>query len=137
MITPLWALNDAFSINHYDLSEIQITEEYLKQAGVKLAWDYINEDEKFWKHNYRISMSVEATSKPVLCRKAVMIINADHEQDALDYAVDYLEEQGLEGFFLTNEEMEEQESEGIELTFAGNHSRALARPDLIRIQKLD
>ncbi len=38
---------------------------------------YVNEDEKFWKHSYRVHLHEFDTEG--------ILINADHEQDALDF----------------------------------------------------
>lgn len=91
---------------------------------------YINEEEKFWKHSFRVHLHEHDTEG--------LLINADHEQDALDYAVDYAEKQGWEGLFYSQEEIAEKtEQEQENLLFAGNHSRALSSSDYLRIEKID
>ncbi len=83
---------------------------------------YVNEDEKFWKHSYRVHLHEFDTEG--------ILVNADHEQDALDFAVDYAEEQGWEGMFLDPEDEDE------ETVYAGNHSRPLSS-EHIYIEKID
>ena len=91
---------------------------------------YINEDSKFWEHSYRIHLS-EFDNEGVL-------VNANNEQDALDYAIDYHEEQGNEGLFLSHEEVEEKEQEGFldDYMNGGNHGRYLSSFN-VRIDQLD
>ena len=82
----------------------------------------VNEPEKFWKYLYEVT----------LCNFAYPIkVNANHEQDALDYAVDYAEEQGWEGYFL-------DENHGYhenDVIIAGNHGRLLLSHE-IHIEKV-
>ncbi|WP_336769585.1 hypothetical protein [Bacillus bombysepticus] len=48
------------------------------------------------------------------------------EQDAVDSVIDYLEEQGDIGLFLTEEEMKECDEEGREYYTGGNHCHSFA-----------
>ena len=91
--------------------------------------EYINEKTKFWNHSYKVILS--AYSKP-------LIVNTNNTQDALDYAIDYAEEKGWEGLFLSPEEIEELEKEGFldEHVCGGNHSRYLSS-QYFRIEKID
>jgi hypothetical protein len=83
---------------------------------------YVNEGEKFWKHSFRVHLSVHDTDG--------ILVNADNAQDALDYAVDYAEKQGWEGLFVSEDEVGAYGDD--EITRAGNHGRALLS-DNIRI----
>jgi hypothetical protein len=91
---------------------------------------YINETEKFWKHSYRVHLSEHDVDG--------LLINADNEQDALDYAIDYAESQGWEGLFLDDNDIQELENEGFldEHLSGGNHGRYLSSFN-IRIELLD
>ena len=54
---------------------------------------YLNKDdykENFWNHNYRILVSAQGIE---------FIVNADHEQDALDYVMDYIVSKGWTGLY--------------------------------------
>jgi hypothetical protein len=88
---------------------------------------YVNEEEKFWKHSYRV----------YLHDTEGLLINADNEQDALDYAVDYAEEQGWVGLFLDETELEEAIADNEDIIFAGNHGLALSSSDYIHIKQID
>jgi hypothetical protein len=68
-------------------------------------------DEHFWKHNYRILL----TSQGIEFR-----VNADNDQDALDYVIDYCEE-NLPGLIMSREEEEEEEYLD-DYICGGNHS---------------
>ena len=58
---------------------------------------------KFWKNQYKVTMSEHGP---------VLYINADHAQDALDYAIDYCREKGWKGLFLDQKEVMDLEAEG-------------------------
>ena len=81
--------------------------------------EYINEETKFWDHSYKVYLS--EFIEPLL-------VNAKNEQEALDFAIDYAEEKGFEGLFLSLEEVEELEKEGFleEHVCGGNHCRYLS-----------
>ncbi len=83
-------------------------------------FNYVNEEEKFWKHSYRIHLQEFDTEG--------ILVNADHEGAAWDYAIDYAEKQGWEGLFLTPEEIEEYENDGTigDYMSGGNHCRYLS-----------
>lgn len=93
---------------------------------------YVNESEKFWKHSYRVYLVQQACDG--------IIVNADHEQDALDFAIDYAEKQGWEGYFLDNDEIDERidkdTGEVMDAVCGGNNCRYLNSYE-IRIEKLD
>lgn len=93
-------------------------------------YNYVNEEEKFWKHSFKVHLHEFDTEG--------ILINADHEQDALDYAIDYAEEQKWEGLFLSNEQIEELEKEGFleDYISGGNHGRYLSSLN-VTIIKLD
>ena len=78
---------------------------------------YPNRDdwqEQFWKNNYQVFL----TSQGIRFH-----VNADHEQDALDYVIDYCEEH-LPGLIMSREEEIEEEYLD-EYLCGGNHSRYL------------
>ena len=79
---------------------------------------YPNKDdyeEKFWRHNYRILVSMQGIE---------FIVNADNEQDAIDYIIDDCEE-NYPGLLWSREEEEEQEY--LEEYICGwNHGRYLS-----------
>jgi hypothetical protein len=56
-------------------------------------------DEHFWKHNYMVLLTSQGIE---------FIVNADHEGDAIDYVIDYCEE-NLPGLIMSREEEEEEE----------------------------
>jgi hypothetical protein len=78
------------------------------------AYKYVNEDEKFWKHSYKVFLHEFDYDG--------IIVNADNEQDALDYAIDYAEEQGWMGLFIENPTEEDYETQLV----GGNHSLVLS-----------
>lgn len=92
-------------------------------------YNYVNEDEKFWKYSFRVHLHELDEG---------ILINADHEQDALDYAIDYAEDQKWEGLFLTQEQIEELGKEGFleDYMSGGNHGRYLSSLN-VTITKLD
>lgn len=78
---------------------------------------YINEDEKFWKHSYRVHLhQLDADG---------LLVNADCDQDALDYAVDYAEQKGWEGIFVDEADIERKDENEIDIIRAGNHCKPL------------
>lgn len=81
--------------------------------------DMFGDGGPFWKNCYEVILS--EFSEP-------MVVNADHEQDALDYAIDYAEKEGWEGLFLSLEETEELEAEGFleDYISGGDHGRYLS-----------
>ena len=56
-------------------------------------------DSKFWDHNYRILVTAQGIE---------FIVNADNNQDALDYIIDYCEE-NLPGLLFSRDEENEKE----------------------------
>ena len=64
---------------------------------------YVNEDEKFWDHSWLVSFSSHLGWKDAIC------VNADHAQDALDFAADYAMEQGWVGYFVDPDDEHYQE----------------------------
>jgi hypothetical protein len=89
---------------------------------------YDNEEEKFWKHSYKVSLSEFDNG---------FTINADNEQDALDYAIDLAEEKGWVGLFLDqNDIVDMTEQELGEHTSGGNHGLYLSSMNW-RIDQLD
>jgi hypothetical protein len=102
-------------------------------------FSYINEDERFWPHSYRVHMhqfDVEG-----------LTINAESESMALDVAIDHAEEQGWEGCYwetpedcmkdkgIDKAELDKMFDDG-ELDYAGNHSYIIPITD-IQIEELD
>ena len=56
-------------------------------------------DSNFWEHNYLILMSAIGTQ--------AFIVNADNEQDAMDYVIDYCQEHNW--YIMTEEDIETEE----------------------------
>ena len=91
--------------------------------------EYVNETEKFWKHSYRVHLAnLDSTG---------IVVNADSDQEALDYAVDYAEKQGWVGYFVDEADIDRDENENeVNIILAGNHCLALPA-DEIHIFQLD
>lgn len=87
--------------------------------------DYVcvNEDEKFWKHYYLVSFDNHTGWDSAIC------VNADNEQDALDYAADYAESKHWVGYFL-DYELEKEYAEFNEVMYLGNHGLPIHITDL-------
>ena len=63
---------------------------------------YPNKDdwqERFWQNRYKVWLTAQGI---------LFHVNADHEQDAIDYVIDYCEEH-LPGLLMTREEEQEEE----------------------------
>jgi hypothetical protein len=85
---------------------------------------YINEEEKFWRHSYKVHLSeFDLTG---------VCVNADNESDALDFAINYHENQGHMGLFIDNPTEEDFDNKLI----GGNHSLVLSSDNII-ITQLD
>jgi hypothetical protein len=81
---------------------------------------YVNPEDwnnNFWKNKYLISMPAIGTSH--------FAVNADHEQDAMDYVIDYCEEKGW--YAMTEQEILEEKYLG-EYVNGGNHGIFLNVP---------
>lgn len=72
---------------------------------------YANEEEKFWKHSYVVGFDNHVNIG--------ILVNADHDGDAVDAAADFAEEMGYEGYFLDEKEIEDDE----DVLRVGNHGR--------------
>ena len=72
-------------------------------------------EEQFWNHNYKVQVSMQGME---------FIVNADCEQDAIDYIIDDCEE-NYPGLLWSREEEEEQEYLE-EYICGGNHGRYLS-----------
>ena len=84
-----------------------------------LIIDPINPDDEDYanKNLYKVWLSAVG---------GVLYVFAQDESEVLDIAVDYAEEKGWEGYFCSDEEIDEMSDEEIEeLICAGNHSRFL------------
>jgi len=81
---------------------------------------YPNENdwsEKFWNNNYRIIVSAQGVE---------FFVNADNEQEAIDYIIDYCED-NLPGLLWDDEDLYEMtEDERDEYICGGNHGRYLS-----------
>lgn len=90
---------------------------------------YINEEEKFWAHSYLVYLH-ELSDE--------LLVNANSEQDAIDEAIDYSEEQGWMGLFLDDEDIQELEAEGYleEHMCGGNHCLYLSSLN-VHVKKID
>lgn len=64
---------------------------------------------KFWKHNYRVTLDLGVA----------FWVNADCEQDALDYVIDYCEEHRFIGFIASHGEIDEDDEDVF--VCGGNH----------------
>jgi hypothetical protein len=75
-------------------------------------------DKPFWKNCYDVYVGVP------------IYVNADNEQDALDFAIDCVEKRKWKGLFLDEKEVEELEAEGFleEYVCGGNHGLYLSTP---------
>ena len=71
----------------------------------------------FWRNCYAVDIG-----------NGEILVNADNEEDALDYAIDCAEKRGWKGLFLAPAEIEELEKDGHlnEHECGGNHSLYLA-----------
>ena len=72
-------------------------------------------EEQFWNHNYKVQVSMQGME---------FIVNADCEQDAIDYIIDDCEE-NYPGLLWSREEEQEQEYLE-EYICGGNHGRYLS-----------
>jgi hypothetical protein len=78
---------------------------------------YPNHDdykENFWNNNYRVSVTAQGIE---------FMVNADNEQEALDYVIDYCEEH-LPGLIMSRDD-EESEEYLDDYVSGGNHGRFL------------
>jgi hypothetical protein len=93
---------------------------------MKTEFIYVNETSKFWKHSYKVWLS----------EFNYVIVNADYEQDALDFAIDYAESQNWNGLFLTEEERKEIENDGFldDYVSGGNHGKYLSSLNVTIVQ---
>ena len=96
---------------------------YIDENGEEAFWEYVNEPVKFWKHSYNVLLSEFSDE---------IYVNADCDQDALDYAIDYAEEQGWMGLFIDNPTDEDYETQ----MSGGNHSLVLSS-DNVFITQID
>jgi hypothetical protein len=73
-------------------------------------------DKPFWKNCYLVGIGIP------------IYVNADHEQDALDFAIDYAEKRKWKDLFLSDKEVEELREEGFldEHVCGGNHGLYLS-----------
>lgn len=71
------------------------------------------EDRDIWAFQFNVVLNPHAET---------MHVYADHEGDALDYAVDYAEDMGWDGYFLDEVDVPSIEDD---VTYAGNTGRAL------------
>lgn len=97
-------------------------------ANLEQEVNYPNLDdwkESFWKHNYLIHLTAQ---------NILFAVNANHEQEAIDYIIDYCEKH-FPGLLLTHEEADE-EAFLDEYICGGNHGRYL-NTEHIRIEPLD
>jgi predicted amidophosphoribosyltransferase len=131
---------EIFQIKHFHIAKCKLCKKeiYFLDKKIEVCEDcfnklqehnYINKPEKFWKHSYRVHLhELDPTG---------LLINADNDQDALDYAIDFAEEKGWEGLFFTSEELEQmKEEERDQYLSGGNHGRVLNSMN-VRIIKID
>ncbi len=77
-------------------------DKFQKMARLEQDVNYPNLDdwnESFWKHDYLVHVTAQGT---------LFAVNADHEQDAIDYVIDYCQEH-FPGLVMTREEQEKEE----------------------------
>ena len=87
-----------------------------KEIGIYTEIDFPNKDDwnqSFWKKDYVIYLTAHGIP---------FAVNADNEQDAIDYVIDYCEE-NYPGLIMTREEEEEEFLD--DYVCGGNHSRYL------------
>jgi hypothetical protein len=72
---------------------------------------YANEEERFWKRSYVVGFD-DHTSTGIL-------VNADHDDDAVDAAADFADEMGWEGYFLDEKDIEDDD----DVLRVGNYGR--------------
>ena len=87
----------------------------------------VNEDELFWDHLYSVYLG--GGYCPI-----EIIVNANYMGDAIDFAMDYTEEQGWKGLWLTDNEVIELEEYG-EVGYFGNHGLPVAFEDINVVQR--
>ena len=87
------------------------------------GWEYVNEPVKFWDHSYEVTLSEFSDE---------IYVNADNEQEALDFAIDYAEEQGWMGLFIDEPTEEDYETQ----ISGGNHGLVLSS-DNVFITQID
>lgn len=85
----------------------------------------VNEDAPYYSHVYDVAISGE-----------MIRVNADCMSDAIDFAVDHAEEEGLEGLFMDEETVNDYYKNGWEgeILYAGNHGRPLCSSDVFCFQ---
>jgi len=99
--------------------------------GSGKCYPYVNEESKFWAHSYLVSFASCLGWESAIC------VNADNEQDAIDAAADYAEEQGWVGYFLDEADPWVQELAGFgEVSFVGNHGLLIQDTEL-HVRRLD
>ena len=79
----------------------------------------VNEDELFWDHIYSVFLG------DGFCPTEI-VVNADSEQDAIDFAIDYAEEQGWRGLWLDYQ----TDYDVDEVGYFGNHGLAVSHSDI-------
>ena len=88
-----------------------------------MQYEYINEPEKFWKHSYLVCLHEFDSG---------VVVNADNEQDALDYAIDWAEDHNWMGYFIEEPTEEDYKTQ----ITGGNHGLVLSS-DNVTIKQLD
>jgi hypothetical protein len=92
---------------------------------------YVNEEEKFWRHSYLVSFDNHTGWDSAIC------VNAENEQDAIDAAADYAESQGWMGYFLDADDVDKMtDAEQDDLYYAGNHGLPIDSEQL-NVKQLD
>ena len=86
----------------------------------------VNEEELFWDHIYSVFLG------DGFCPTEI-VVNADNEQDAIDFAVDHAEEQGWRGLWLdyqTDNDIIVELEKYDEVGYFGNHGLAVSHSDI-------
>ena len=94
-----------------------------------MTYKYVNEDEKFWDHSYNVSFASCLGWDSAIC------VNADNEQEAVDFAADHAQEQGWVGYFIDDEDLAEHE-EFNDVLYVGNCGWPIQASEL-HVEQLD
>jgi hypothetical protein len=112
--------------NETSTVEAQVIKPNLSRFGQFPEVEVVNPDEGIWSNHYLIAIDYFK----------VYYVIADCEQDALDILIDYCEERNYQGYFYTDEDLEEMtQEEQDDLLIAGNHCRYISN-DVLIIEQL-
>ena len=90
-----------------------------------------------WVQEYSADDSLHVFEAGIMRYKDMQcLVTGRSEEEALDFLVDYYEQKKWEGAFIPEAEAWQREAEGEELLRAGNHSRAIAEPSCVFVNRL-